>query len=57
MTIGPNSTRIIITLDNELLAWVNAQAEKDNRDRSNWIVTLIKREREAHTPEQNREDR
>ena len=30
MAIGPNSTRIMITLPNDLLVWVNAQAKKEN---------------------------
>ena len=46
MPISQSKTRIMLTIDKELLAWVDAQAEKENRDRTNYIITLIKREKE-----------
>jgi len=51
MPISASKTRIMITIDRDLLAWVNAQADKENRDRSNWIVTLIKKERDSQAAE------
>lgn len=50
MPISPSKTRILLTIDRELLAWVDAQAKADNRDRSNYINTLIKREQAVKRP-------
>ena len=41
MPISPSKTRILLTIDKDLLAWVDTQAEADNRDRNNWIITQI----------------
>lgn len=46
MPISATKTRIVLTIDKELLAWVDAQADKENRDRTNYINTLVKREKE-----------
>lgn len=46
MTIAANKTRTLITIEKELLAWVDTQAKKENRDRSNYIITLILQEKE-----------
>jgi len=35
------ASKIFLTVDRELLAWVDAQAKAENRDRNNWIITQI----------------
>lgn len=42
MPISATKTRILLTLDRNLLAWVDAQAKNDNRDRNNYLANLIK---------------
>jgi len=41
MPISPSKTRILLTIDKELLAWVDAQAKAEYRDRNNWIIAQI----------------
>ena len=47
MPISPSKTRILLTIDKDLLAWVDTQAEADNRDRNNWIITQILKAKET----------
>lgn len=49
MTISASKTRIMLTIDRELLAWVDAQAKDENRDRNNWIITQILKAKESTT--------
>lgn len=37
---------VTVRLDNELVAWLDARAEQENRSRANLIETLLKRARE-----------
>lgn len=53
MPISPKKTRILLTIDRELLAWVDAQAQAENRDRNNWIVTQILSVKKGYAPSDN----
>jgi len=53
MPISPSKTRILLTIDKDLLAWVDAQAGADNRDRNNWIITQILNVKKEATPMKN----
>jgi predicted transcriptional regulator len=37
------TTSVTVRLDNELVAWLDARAEQENRSRANLIETLLKR--------------
>ncbi|MHB8122613.1 MAG: hypothetical protein ACYDG4_10710 [Desulfuromonadaceae bacterium] len=41
MPISKDKTRIMLTIDKELLAWVDTQAKAEYRDRNNWIIAQI----------------
>ena len=47
MPISKAKTRIMLTIDRELLAWVDAQAKAEYRDRNNWIIAQIKKVMES----------
>jgi len=49
MPISPSKTRILLTIDKELLAWVDTQAKAENRDRNNWIITQILNTKEVNS--------
>jgi predicted transcriptional regulator len=40
------TTSVTVRLDNELVAWLDARAEQENRSRANLIETLLKRAKE-----------
>jgi hypothetical protein len=41
------TTSVTVRLDNELVAWLDARAEQENRSRANLIETLLKRAKEV----------
>ena len=43
------TTSVTVRLDNDLVAWLDARAEQENRSRANLIETLLKRAREQPT--------
>jgi succinate dehydrogenase flavin-adding protein (antitoxin of CptAB toxin-antitoxin module) len=36
------TTSVTVRLDNDLLAWLDARAEQENRSRANLVETLLK---------------
>jgi len=40
------TTSVTVRLENDLVAWLDARAEQENRSRANLIETLLKRAKE-----------
>jgi predicted transcriptional regulator len=45
------TTSVTVRLDNDLVAWLDARAQQENRSRANLIETLLKRAKEETTVE------